>query len=62
MKNKNDLDIEKIKRAAVTALTAAAVKAKYLADQEEDQIRLLTTSLIEKQVIMARQLFENCIF
>lgn len=62
LKNKNDLDIEKIKRAAVTALTAAAVKAKYLADQEEDQIRLLTTSLIEKQVIMARQLFENCIF
>ncbi|KAL3382954.1 hypothetical protein AABB24_002446 [Solanum stoloniferum] len=50
LKTKNDLDIDKIKRAAVTALTAAAVKAKYLADQEEDQIRLLTTSLIEKQL------------
>lgn len=62
LKTKNDLDIDKIKRAAVTALSAAAVKAKYLADQEEDQIRLLTISLIEKQVTMARQLFENCIF
>lgn len=62
LKIKNDLDIDKIKRAAVTALSAAAVKAKYLADQEEDQIRLLTTALIEKQVIMARQLFENRIF
>ncbi|KAK4340325.1 hypothetical protein RND71_041787 [Anisodus tanguticus] len=50
LKTKNDLDIDKIKRAAVTALSAAAVKAKYLADQEEDQIRQLTTSLIEKQL------------
>ncbi|PHU10594.1 hypothetical protein BC332_22454 [Capsicum chinense] len=50
LKTKNDLDIDKIKRAAVTALSAAAVKAKYLADQEEDQIRLLTTALIEKQL------------
>ncbi|KAK5837263.1 hypothetical protein PVK06_013073 [Gossypium arboreum] len=30
--------IDKLKRAAVTALSAAAVKAKLLADQEEDQI------------------------
>ncbi|XP_055815715.1 SWI/SNF complex subunit SWI3D isoform X2 [Solanum dulcamara] len=50
LKTKNDLDIDKIKRAAVTALSAAAVKAKYLADQEEDQIRLLTIALIEKQL------------
>lgn len=50
LKTKNDLDTDKIKRAAVTALSAAAVKAKYLADQEEDQIRQLTTSLIEKQL------------
>lgn len=42
--------IDKLKRAAVTALSAAAVKAKLLADQEEDQIRQLTTSLIEKQL------------
>ncbi|KAK6240956.1 hypothetical protein SCA6_006345 [Theobroma cacao] len=57
-KNKNhdaaetigDLSIDKLKRAAVTALSAAAVKAKLLADQEEDQIRQLTTSLIEKQL------------
>ncbi|MBA0872797.1 hypothetical protein Goshw_020950 [Gossypium schwendimanii] len=41
---------DKLKRAAVTALSAAAVKAKLLADQEEDQIRQLTTSLIEKQL------------
>lgn len=50
LKTKNDLGIGKIKGAAVTALSAAAVKAKYLADQEEDQIRLLTTSLIDKQL------------
>ncbi|XP_070041660.1 SWI/SNF complex subunit SWI3D isoform X1 [Nicotiana tomentosiformis] len=50
LKTKNDLDIDKINRAAVTALSAAAVKAKCLADQEEDQIRQLTTSLIEKQL------------
>lgn len=62
LKTKNDKDIDKVKRAAVTALSAAAVKAKCLADQEEDQIRQLTTSLIEKQVILASQLFDNCIF
>lgn len=48
---KDDSSIDKVKRAAVTALSAAAVKAKLLADQEEDQIRQLTTSLIEKQAI-----------
>lgn len=37
-------------RAAVTAISAAAVKAKFLADQEEDQIRQLATSLVEKQL------------
>ncbi|KAK8529911.1 hypothetical protein V6N13_102802 [Hibiscus sabdariffa] len=41
--------IDKVKRVAVTSLSAAAVKAKLLADEEEDQIRQLTTSLIEKQ-------------
>ncbi|KAG8368251.1 hypothetical protein BUALT_Bualt15G0025900 [Buddleja alternifolia] len=46
----NDLDVEKLKRAAVTALSAAAVKAKFLADQEEDQILQLSTFLIEKQL------------
>ncbi|XVF45260.1 hypothetical protein PTKIN_Ptkin02bG0191000 [Pterospermum kingtungense] len=46
---KGDNSIDKLKRAAVTALSAAAVKAKLLADQEEDQIRQLTVSLIEKQ-------------
>ncbi|KAL7118800.1 hypothetical protein ACP275_02G024200 [Erythranthe tilingii] len=47
----NDLDInKKLKQAAVTALSAAAVKAKLLADQEEDQILQLSTSLVEKQL------------
>lgn len=50
---KTDLDInKKLNRAAVTALSAAAVKAKLLADQEEDQILQLSTLLIEKQVIL----------
>ncbi|KAL8156303.1 hypothetical protein AgCh_001413 [Apium graveolens] len=47
---KDDLCIEKIKHAAVTAVSSAAVKAKLLADQEEDQIRLLATLLVEKQL------------
>lgn len=47
---KNDQYIDKLKHAAVTALSAAAVKAKLLACQEEDQIRQLATSLIEKQL------------
>ncbi|KAF3435689.1 hypothetical protein FNV43_RR22781 [Rhamnella rubrinervis] len=42
--------IDKIKRAAVSALSAAAVKAKLLANQEEDNIRQLSTLLIEKQM------------
>ena len=47
---KNDLATDKIKRAAVTALSAAAVKAKLLAKQEEQQIQRLAALLIEKQV------------
>ncbi|CAH9100549.1 unnamed protein product [Cuscuta europaea] len=47
---KINLDVVKIKHAAVTALSAAAVKAKFLADQEEDQIRKLASSVIEKQL------------
>ncbi|KAK0582028.1 hypothetical protein LWI29_020611 [Acer saccharum] len=46
----DDHNIDKIKQAAVTALSAAAVKAKLLADQEEDQIQRLSASLIEKQL------------
>ncbi|KAJ0247271.1 SWI/SNF complex subunit SWI3D [Hirschfeldia incana] len=41
---------DKLKRAAISALSAAAVKAKHLAKQEEDQIRQLSGSLIEKQL------------
>ncbi|CAI9294686.1 unnamed protein product [Lactuca saligna] len=47
---KNDQNIHNMTRAAVTAISAAAVKAKLLADREEDQIRKLATSLIEKQL------------
>ncbi|ESQ53680.1 hypothetical protein EUTSA_v10024321mg [Eutrema salsugineum] len=43
-------NIDKLKRAAISALSAAAVKAKALAKQEEDQIRQLSGSLIEKQL------------
>ncbi|KAK6916553.1 SWIRM domain [Dillenia turbinata] len=54
-----DHDMDKLKRAATTALIAAAVKAKLFADQEEDQIRRLTTHIIEKQLhqLEARLLF-----
>lgn len=51
-KTKQNSSFEKVKRAAVSTLAAAAVKAKLLADQEEDQIRQLTSALIEKQVIL----------
>ncbi|KAJ6739049.1 SWI/SNF COMPLEX SUBUNIT SWI3D [Salix koriyanagi] len=47
---KDDNSIDKLKRAAISALSAAAVKAKLLANQEEDQIRELAASLIEKQL------------
>ena len=47
---KDDSKFDRVKRAAVTAISAAAVKAKLLANQEEDQIRQLAAFLIEKQV------------
>ncbi|XP_038706940.1 SWI/SNF complex subunit SWI3D-like isoform X2 [Tripterygium wilfordii] len=43
-------DIDKLKRAAASAISAAAVKAKVLADQEEEEIRQLVASMIEKQL------------
>ncbi|RDX69438.1 SWI/SNF complex subunit SWI3D, partial [Mucuna pruriens] len=49
-KTKQDSNFEKVKRAAVSTVAAAAVKAKLLANQEEDQIRQLTSLLIEKQL------------
>ncbi|XP_066368985.1 SWI/SNF complex subunit SWI3D isoform X2 [Miscanthus floridulus] len=45
--NQND-SITRLKRAAATAVSAAAVKAKFLGDQEEYQIRRLTALMIEK--------------
>ncbi|KAK4258661.1 hypothetical protein QN277_005085 [Acacia crassicarpa] len=48
--NKQNDKFEKLKRAAVSTLAASAVKAKLLANQEEDQIQQLAASLIEKQL------------
>jgi hypothetical protein len=48
--NQND-SITRLKRAAATAVSAAAVKAKFLGDQEEYHIRRLTALMIEKLVI-----------
>lgn len=48
--NQND-SITRLKRAAATAISAAAVKAKFLGDQEEYQIRRLTALMIEKLVM-----------
>ncbi|ONM08715.1 SWI/SNF complex subunit SWI3D [Zea mays] len=45
--NQND-SITRLKRAAATAVSAAAVKAKFLGDQEEYHIRRLTALMIEK--------------
>ncbi|XP_058081748.1 SWI/SNF complex subunit SWI3D isoform X2 [Magnolia sinica] len=47
----DDHNATRIKRAALTALSAAAVKAKLLANQEEDEIRELVSLLIEKQLL-----------
>lgn len=47
----NEHNIDKIKRAAISAISAAAVKARILASEEEDQIRQLAALVIEKQVI-----------
>ncbi|KAI3996051.1 hypothetical protein MKX01_024996 [Papaver californicum] len=49
-KNKDDHNIQRVKQAAITALSAAAAKAKLLAKQEEDEIQQLATFLIEKQL------------
>ncbi|KAJ1293844.1 hypothetical protein BS78_01G100100 [Paspalum vaginatum] len=45
--NQND-SITRLKRAAATAISAVAVKSKFLGDQEEYQIRRLTALMIEK--------------
>ncbi|XP_061372677.1 SWI/SNF complex subunit SWI3D-like isoform X2 [Gastrolobium bilobum] len=49
-KTKHDNNLEKVKHAAVSTLAAAAVKAKLLANQEEDEVRELASLLIEKQL------------
>lgn len=50
MEGRDDHETNRIKDAALTALSAAAVKAKLLANQEEDEIRELVSLLIEKQL------------
>ncbi|XP_047320012.1 SWI/SNF complex subunit SWI3D [Impatiens glandulifera] len=47
---KDNTGIEKLKLAATTAISAAAVKARLLAYREEDEIQQLTSQLIEKQL------------
>jgi SWI/SNF related-matrix-associated actin-dependent regulator of chromatin subfamily C len=47
---KPDDSLTRLKRAAATAISAAAVKAKLLAEQEEDQIRRLAALVVEKLV------------
>ncbi|KAI4342380.1 hypothetical protein MLD38_027017 [Melastoma candidum] len=46
----SNCSIDKLKRAAASALSAATVKARLLAEDEEDQIRRLTVFLIDKQL------------
>lgn len=46
----NDHGISKLKQAAVTAISAAAVKAKLLANQEEEQILELVSVVVENQL------------
>jgi len=48
--NQND-SITRLKRAAATAISAAAVKAKFLGDQEEYHIQRLTALMIERLVV-----------
>ncbi|KAF0910346.1 hypothetical protein E2562_001526 [Oryza meyeriana var. granulata] len=45
--NRTD-SITRLRRAAATAISAAAVKAKLLADHEEEQIRQLSALMIDK--------------
>ncbi|KAL9672457.1 hypothetical protein QQ045_028707 [Rhodiola kirilowii] len=47
---KEDHTIDKLKRAAITTLAAAAVKAQLLAGQEEEEIKKLAAFLIDKQL------------
>lgn len=44
-------NLDRLKRAAITALSAAAVKAKLLAKLEEDEVRRLVSLIIDKQVL-----------
>ncbi len=42
----------RVKQAAASAMAAAAVKAKLLADQEEREVQRLVSVVIEHQVCM----------
>ncbi|CAO2815067.1 unnamed protein product [Amaranthus hypochondriacus] len=50
IRTKEEDNVDKLKRAALATLSAAAVKAKLLANQEEDEIRQLAIVMIEKQM------------
>ncbi|XP_040379239.1 SWI/SNF complex subunit SWI3D-like isoform X2 [Oryza brachyantha] len=51
----DDVSIQRLQRAAATAISAAAVKAELLAKQEEYQIQRLAALVIDKQVIHNQQ-------
>jgi SWI/SNF related-matrix-associated actin-dependent regulator of chromatin subfamily C len=56
----DDDPITRLQRAAGTAISAAAVKAKFLVEQEEGYIRQLAALVIEKQVLHAPFIFYTC--
>lgn len=59
IRTKEEDNVDKLKRAALATLSAAAVKAKLLANQEEDEIRQLAIVMIEKQVSTITTFFSN---
>lgn len=46
----DDVSIQRLQRAAASAISAAAVKSKLLAKHEEYQIQRLAALVIDKQV------------
>lgn len=49
----------RVKRAAASAIAAASVKAKLLADQEEREMKRLIEDVIDKQVISTALMFTS---
>jgi uncharacterized protein YggE len=51
-KREGPINAVRVKQAAASAMAAAAVKAKLLADQEEREVQRLVSVVIEHQVCM----------